>query len=103
MQEKSDGSIRNSCPQHCRQEHQVIIVNPDHITRFIYRHYLIAKDLIRFDVMIEVLILVTCVRRKVMKQRPDGVVAESIIMFVARSCWQKDRVKCEISILKMHV
>ena len=77
MQKEPHGYVRRFLPQEFRQQHQVVVMDPDKVTRHHHLHHCVTEQPVHPEVLLPVLFLKLCVRREIVKQRPDRFVAES--------------------------
>ena len=96
VQEKSDGHFRKFFAHQLRQQHQMIIVNPQHVVRAQRVHHRLAENAVDVPVFLPVLLLVMRQHRKIMEQRPDGLVAETEVKPVHAFFRQKKRAGFEL-------
>lgn len=92
MQEKAYGSLRPPRFDQPRQQHQVIIMNPQDVIGSDDVYQRVAEDLIDLFVLRPVIGLIFRESRKVVKQRPNGRVAKSEIELLHLFFAEKHRV-----------
>src|ERR671910_2633059 len=93
MQKKSYRYLRPPSFYQPRQQHQVIIVNPDDVIGPDDVFQRITKNLINLLVLFPKIRLIFGKRRKVMKQRPNGRITESEIELLHLFFAKKNRVR----------
>src|SRR5918993_4921272 len=93
MQEKAYGSLRSPGFDQPRQQHQVIIMNPQDVIGSDDVFQRIAEDLVDLFVLLPVVELIFGESRKVVKQRPNGRVAKSEIELLHLFFAEKHRVR----------
>jgi hypothetical protein len=79
MKKKTYGCVTQPVSQHCRKEHQMVIVNPDPITRLILLDHGIAEPTICFDVGVPSLRVEMEPRGEAMEQRPESPVGIALV------------------------
>ncbi len=75
------------------KQHQVVVVYPDKIVRLNHFQHTLAEHLIDVLVLLPHLFLIDSVRRKVVKERPDGFVAETEIELIHLFLREEDRMR----------
>ena len=93
MQEKAYGSLGPPSFDQPRQQHQVIIMNPQDVVGSDDVFQRIAEDLIDLFVLLPVFGVILGESRKVMKQRPNGRVAKPEIELLHLLFAEKHRVR----------
>jgi len=89
VQKKTDG-ISQFLTQHFGQQHKVVIMYPDSVGGPDNFQNGITKSLIHFFVGFPVRVIVNCIRRKIVKKRPDGFIAKAMIEVVHFFCGNKN-------------
>ena len=92
VMEVADLGIGQALPEHLRKEHQVIVVDPDDVVRSGHFHHGITELLVHPLVDVPRLLVVVCEEAEVVKDRPEGVVAEPIIIVFDVIGGEEDRV-----------
>ena len=95
MQEKAHGSLRPPRFDQPRQQHQVIIVNPQDVIGSDDVYQRITEDLIDLFVLLPVVGLIFGKSRKVVKQRPNRRIAKPEIELLHLFFAEKHRVRLE--------
>src|SRR5687767_2552166 len=93
MQEKAYRSLRPPRFDQPRQQHQVIIMNPQDVVGSNDVYQRIAEDLINLFVLRPVIGLIFGESWKVVKQRPNGRVAKSEIKLLHLFFTEKHRIR----------
>ena len=79
VQKETDSSVRKALAQHVRQEHQVVIVNPNQIVRPVPVDYCLTKYPVRFDVGLPVPGVKFQLGGEIVKYRPERLVGVAFI------------------------
>jgi len=80
MEKKADCRIGKSFPQELRQDHKMVIMDPYNVIGLGDPNYLAVELLIHLDIGIPVPSIVCSVLREIVKKRPYGPVAETIVI-----------------------
>jgi archaeosine-15-forming tRNA-guanine transglycosylase len=90
--EVADLRIGQAFAEHLRQEHQVVVVNPDDVVGPGHLHHGIAEPLVHPLIDLPRLRVVVCREVEVVEERPEGVVAEPVVVVLDIVRGEKDRV-----------
>ncbi len=90
--EIADLCIGQALPEHLGQEHQVIVVNPDDVAGLDHFHHGVAELLVHPLINVPCLRVVVHEVVEVVEERPEGVVAESVVVVLDVVRREKDRV-----------
>jgi hypothetical protein len=82
MQKEAYGGIRHAFTEEPGKEHQMIIIDPNDIIRLGNRLNGVAKVPVNALIAFIVRLVVRDILREVMKQGPDGLIAETVIVVV---------------------
>jgi hypothetical protein len=95
MQKEAYGGIRHAFTQELGKEHQMIIIDPNDIILLGNRLDGVAKVPVNALIAFIVRLVVRDILREVMKQGPDGLIAETVIVVVYFGLREKDRLALE--------
>jgi hypothetical protein len=87
-----DLGIRQALPEHLREEHQVVVVDPDGVVGPGHLHHGVAELLVHPLVDLPRLRIVVCMEVEVVEERPEGVVAEPVVVVLDVIRGEEDRV-----------
>ena len=103
VQEEPDVGVREPLADHARQQHQVVVVDPDQIGRPKHLGHLFEKQLMGLVVGLEVRRVEVGQQGKVVEQRPDHVVAEAAVVLVVEPLLDMDGYQLESAHLFLHL
>ncbi len=83
VQKKADGQTRMPGPQQGGQQHQLIVLHPHAITRLDQAFQFVGEPLVALHVRLPLPGVIHGIRREVVQQRPQGLVAEPVIEIVS--------------------
>src|SRR5579871_4725421 len=81
VEKKSYLCLRNMFPYITWNKKELIIINKNNISRFVETNDFVCNDFIYLFVCCPIIFSKNTIRRKIMKQRPNGFIAKSIIKF----------------------
>lgn len=79
MEEEADADARQLIPDQIRQQHQVVVVNPQDIVRPGHFQQRRGEDIVDSLVLQPEVFVVSGVGGKVMEKRPDGLIAKALV------------------------
>ena len=84
MKKKADGGIRQLFANHFRNQHEMVVVDPDNVSCLISRHYSVCKQLIDTTIMFPGTFFESLwlwiVGKLVMKWLPQNLLAKLVVM-----------------------
>jgi hypothetical protein len=95
MEKEPYASIRQAFTEEPGKEHQMIIIDPNDIIRLGHLRNGIAKVPVNAFIAFVVRLVVRDILGEIMKQGPDGLIAESVIVVVYFGLREKDRLALE--------
>ena len=80
VQEEADAGLGKALAQHFGQQEEVVIVHPDQLVAVHLLGYRVAEQAVDFDVGFPLVVVVNDVRLEEVAQRPQGAVAETVVV-----------------------
>ena len=95
--EVTDLGIGKTFPEHLREEHQVVVVDPDGVVGPGHLHHGVAELLVHPLVNLPCLGVVLCIEVEVVEERPESIVAEPVVVVPDVVRGEEDRVALLLS------
>src|SRR6266487_2737356 len=88
VKKKADGRVAKLLPQHLREEHQMVIMDPNDIPGPVAFNDSGAENAICANVSVPALWVELQQRREVVKNRPQGLVSIAFVGILRHFAWQ---------------
>src|SRR6266576_1882540 len=84
MEEEADGRLGPLHPQQMRQDHELVVMDPDLVVGPELRHQLLGEELVHLDIGIKVLTFVVGEGGEIVEKRPENGVGKTVVVIVVQ-------------------